>query len=198
MAEPTAERKRKESELAFQRLNYATQFFQNEVGRVWQRSLAFWGFVGAAFVAYGALLDKHNLVALLIACFGLVSSVCWTLVNRASRRSQYAWISKVDALEFRALKLKILKAEPEAGDQDGLGRLWDGARYSTTRLMIALSDATSIVWILLVCKSSIPYLKDMPYVKDVMSRSDGAAVALTLLFGTLLYVVAIFIFARSR
>jgi len=41
--------------------------------------------VAAAFVAYGVFIDKHNLLALVIACFGLVCSVCWTLINRASR-----------------------------------------------------------------------------------------------------------------
>jgi hypothetical protein len=85
MTDSAEDRKKEESDLAFKRLTYAVELFQNEVGRFWQRSLAFWGFVAAAFVAYGVFIDQHNLLALVIACFGLVCSVCWTLINRASR-----------------------------------------------------------------------------------------------------------------
>jgi hypothetical protein len=87
------------------------------VGRVWQRSLAFWGFVAAAFVASGVFVDKHNLLALVIVC------VCWTLVNRASRWSQNAWVSKVDSLEVAALKTKILKIADEDGAKGVLGSI---------------------------------------------------------------------------
>src|SRR6516165_4727984 len=72
MTDSAKDRKKEESDLALKCLNYAVQLFQNAVGRVWQRSLAFSGFVAAAFVAYGVFIDKHNLLALAIACFGLV------------------------------------------------------------------------------------------------------------------------------
>jgi hypothetical protein len=186
----TPDAKQEESDLASKRLDYAIQLFQNEVGRVWQRSLAFWGFFAAAFVAYGAFIDKHNLIALVIACFGLVSSVCWTLVNRASRRSQEFWVRKVDSLELDALGIKILKSTPNIERKTGLNRLWNGARYSTTQIMIALSDATAIVWVSLIYRSSISFFRGTP------SEWSGAAIAV--LLGTLLYVLAIALLTRSR
>jgi hypothetical protein len=188
--DPIADRKNKESDVAFKRLNYAIQLLQNEVGRVWQRSLVFWGFVAASFVAYGAFIEKDRMVALVIACFGLVCCVCWTLVNRASRWSQNLWVRRVDSLEFGALKVKILMDIPKDEHKKALDRLWDGARYSTTQLMIALSDATAIVWIFLVCKSSITVLKRPP------SEWNGAVVAVLLI--TVLYIVAIIVRTRPQ
>jgi hypothetical protein len=190
VTEPDVDQKAKEADLAFKRLNYAVQLLQNEVGRVWQRSLAFWGFVAAAFVAYGVFIDKHSVLALVIASFGLICSVCWTLINRASRWSQNSWVTKVDALELAALGTKILKPTPAMTEhRKCLDRLWDGERYSTTRLMIALSDATSIVWVLLVIKSSVPFLQTRP--------SEWPVAVIAILLGTFSYIVAVALLTRS-
>jgi hypothetical protein len=50
-------------------LKYATDVRKFEIERFWQRSLFFWGFIAAAFVAYAQSGGKGEL-AFLVACFG--------------------------------------------------------------------------------------------------------------------------------
>ena len=68
-------------------LKYAAEFYKSEIDNFWKRSIFFWGFIGAAFVGYSTLYDKSNAMFLqfIIACFGLVCSVAWTLMNRGSK-----------------------------------------------------------------------------------------------------------------
>jgi hypothetical protein len=79
-------------------LEYAAQVRNFEIERFWQRSIFFWGFIGAAFVAYAGLFDKDGL-SFFVACFGLVCSVAWTLQNRGSKYWQEAWETKVESVE---------------------------------------------------------------------------------------------------
>src|SRR5215208_5954246 len=55
---------------------YAAETLDNEVERFWKRSLFFWGFIAAAFVAYGVLIEKSDKdLPLAISCFGLICSI---------------------------------------------------------------------------------------------------------------------------
>jgi hypothetical protein len=55
--------------------DFAAQTLESEVERFWKRSLFFWGFIGAAFIAYGALSEKADKdLVLAISCFGFVCS----------------------------------------------------------------------------------------------------------------------------
>jgi len=57
-----------------------------EIGLFWQRSLFFWGFIAAAFVAYAEVVKEpqhDNDIALAIASFGVVCSVA--AVTRGDR-----------------------------------------------------------------------------------------------------------------
>src|SRR5262249_33134305 len=129
-----------EDDLAFKRHDYAVQLFQNEVARVWQRSLVFWGFIAASFVGYGAFFGKDETIVLCIACFGLICSVAWTLLNRASTWTQNWWVERVDRLEMDALKVRILTEEAPSWRF----KWWSGWPHSSTKLAIALSDLTVI------------------------------------------------------
>ena len=63
-----------------------------EIDLFWKRSLFFLGFISAAFIGFGALYKKDAPeLALLLACFGLVCSVAWTLANRGSKYWQENW-----------------------------------------------------------------------------------------------------------
>src|SRR5229473_56471 len=84
-------------------LKYAADVRKFEIERFWQRSLFFWGFIAAAFLAYAALYDRDNLLTLLIACFGVVCSFAWTLQNRGGKYWQEAWEQKVKSVEIDAL-----------------------------------------------------------------------------------------------
>jgi hypothetical protein len=164
--------------------DFAAQTLQNEVERFWKRSLFFWGFIAAAFVGYGVLIEKADKdLPLAVSCFGLVCSVAWTLANRGSKNWQNVWEHKVRVTEVDALGRGI-SAEGAPRKEEGL---WGAARYSVTRLTIALSDFTVLVWLTLGYKAS-PMARSGPW--------DCAA--LIMLGVTALYLAAIFIGGRSR
>jgi len=117
-----------------------------EIGLFWQRSLFFWGFIGAAFVGHAALRKSESNLSLVLACFGLVCSVAWSLVNRGSKYWQESWEAKVDRLEDKVTG-PLFKVE-EARQKKGW---WLSARrYSVSKLTIALADYTILVWTALV------------------------------------------------
>jgi hypothetical protein len=131
-------------------LKYASEIRKFEIERFWQRSLFFWGFIGASFVAYAALYEKRqDLLPLLIACFGFVCSVAWTMQNRGSKYWQEAWEQKVHVVEDDVLGAALFSnREPllEKGP-------WGAREFSVSKLAIALSDFTVFVWGVLVVKA---------------------------------------------
>ncbi len=117
-----------------------------EIGLFWQRSLFFWGFIGAAFVGYAALKDAESELSLVLACFGLVCSVAWSLVNRGSKYWQESWESKVDRTENEVIGPFFKVEEPSQ-----FKGLWlSSRRYSVSKLTIALADYAVLVWFALV------------------------------------------------
>ncbi len=65
-----------------------------EIGLFWKRSIFFWGFISVAFVGYAALRTANRDLGLVVACFGMVCSFSWTLVNRGSKYWQESWEKK--------------------------------------------------------------------------------------------------------
>jgi hypothetical protein len=135
-------------------LDLAADVRKFEIGLFWQRSLFFWGFIGAAFVSYAALMkdnaDKD--LPLAIACFGLVCSVAWTLVNRGSKYWQEYWENEVEQIEEKALGQVLFGKEGKV-QRKGWGWL-QARRYSVSKLAIALSDFTILVWLVLMAKAA--------------------------------------------
>src|SRR3972149_1635381 len=127
-------------------LEYAADVRKFEIGLFWTRSLFFWGFIAAAFVAYGVSIKESDKdIPLAIACFGLVCSVAWTLVNRGNKYWHGAWEQKVESVQVEVLGRDLFShIEPNRD----LG-WWGARRYSVTRLTIALSDFTVVVWLAL-------------------------------------------------
>lgn len=121
-----------------------------EIGLVWQRSLFFWGFIGAAFVAYADLGGKEHsdhTAQIVVACFGFVCSIAWTLLNRGSKYWQEAWETKTERKEQEVLS-DILFARDEPVQPKFFALR--ARRFSVSKLLIALSDFTAIVWLLLL------------------------------------------------
>jgi hypothetical protein len=123
-----------------------------EIGLFWQRSLFFWGFIGAAFVAY-ATLGTDNQAKLLVSCFALVCSVAWTLLNRGSKYWQEAWEQKTERKERDVFGEELFHRWERVERKFWLLR---ARRYSVSKLSIALSDFTAIVWFLLALRF-LPY-----------------------------------------
>jgi hypothetical protein len=115
---------------------------QFEIDLFWKRSLFFWGFIAAAFVAVSALKDKPTL-DLLVSGFGLVCSFAWTLANRGSKYWQEQWEAKVEDVENEVTGPLFRKREV-AQDK---GWWLRGRRYSVSRLTIAVSDYIAFVWL---------------------------------------------------
>ena len=134
--EPERDRKRKRFEAAL-----ATRQF--EIDLFWKRSLFFWGFIAASFVALATLEGKQPALSLLVSGFGMVCSLGWTLANRGSKYWQEQWESKIEDVEDEVTGPLFKREEPL---QDK-GWWLSGARYSVSKLAIAVSDYVLLVWV---------------------------------------------------
>ena len=115
-----------------------------ELDQFWKRSLFFWGFIGAAFIAF-ATANGQPLMQGAISGFGFVCSMTWTLANRGSKFWYESW-----ELERRAAE------KPVTGilygrwhrKKESSGFSWLTAeRYSPSKLTIALSDYVAALWL---------------------------------------------------
>jgi hypothetical protein len=133
-------------------LQHAADVRKFEIDLFWRRSLFFWGFLSAAFIAYGTLSSQKADpdVIFAIACFGIICSLAWTLVNRGSKYWHEAWEQKLLSVQAEALGQDLF-SRFEAVKSGGL---WGAARYSVSRLTIALSEFVVLVWLLLAVKAS--------------------------------------------
>ncbi len=131
-------------------LEMAVDVRKFEIGLFWQRSLFFWGFIAATFLAYANIKDQNVEVRFAIICAGVIFSFGWTLVNRGSKYWQEAWEQKVHRVEHDVLNVHLFwdreTVEPKFW-------LWQAREYSVSKLTIALSDFTLLVWLFLAAKS---------------------------------------------
>jgi len=172
-----------------ERLRIAIEARSQEIGLFWQRSLFFWGFIAASFVALASAYGKHPLLAIAISCFGTVCSFCWTLANRGSRRWVVHWEKVVEKEQEEVIgKLFRIKMHPD----DAKG--WLAARrYSVSRLTIALSDFTFVLWTAMLIYQTAPTFR------QIFSRIDDdqcICIMLVTLF-SIIFLAAIFFCARS-
>lgn len=135
-----------------ERYDACVKALQFELEQFWKRSLFFWGFIGAAFVAFAASESRPSLQAA-IASFGFICSVVWTLVNRGSKFWYEDWESKLIIAEEAVTGSLYgtpgteMKVTDKWYSVEGLRkRLWKGRRYSPSKLAIALSDFVAILW----------------------------------------------------
>jgi hypothetical protein len=167
------------------RFDAALQTRQFEIDLFWKRSLFFWGFIAAAFVAVSTLKDEHMLV-LLVSGFGLVCSFAWTLVNRGSKYWQEQWEAKVEDVENKVTCPLFKKREAE---QDK-GWWLRGRRYSVTRLTIAVSDYIFFVWLCIFSRQALISLG--------FSRSFQHKFAVIIAFCVIPLVFVVMLFKRGR
>ena len=182
---PTEAQKRALQKVEVFKQAEATRRF--EIERLWQRSIFFWGFIAAAFVTYGGLSGREETdptLLLIVACFGLVCSVAWTLQNRGGKYWQEAYEQKVNRVEVEVLGEPVhSRIEPLSSSG-----LWGARRYSASKLAIALSDFTALLWVLLTVKS-------FPW----PTQPGGLDVQATIILAfTLAYVVCLLVLTRSK
>jgi hypothetical protein len=166
-------------------LKYASDIRKFEIDLFWRRSIFFWGFISAAFVAYGLLIkDDNKEAALAISCFGLVCSVAWTLQNRGSKYWQEAWEQKVETVEKEVLGAPLF-SNWEPVNRKGF---WGAAKFSVSKLATALSDFTVLTWLVLAWKVS-------PYPSQIVAAFSS--VENLLLVVTAIYIVLLFMSGRT-
>jgi hypothetical protein len=121
----------------------ATDTRKLEISLFWHRSLFFWGFISAAFIAYAAVVRIGDTeMAFIVSCFGFVCSVAWTLVNRASKYWQEVWEQKLESVEQEVLGRTLFSTQEKTMDKGILG----ARRSSVSRVTIALSYFAIVTW----------------------------------------------------
>jgi hypothetical protein len=165
----------------------SVQIRNMEIDLFWKRSLFFWGFISSAFIGYAAL--RQPILRSLLACFGMVCSIAWTLVNRGSKYWQESWETKVERYEIPVTG--VLFAHEEA-PQSYKGCWLRGRKYSVSKIAIALSDYVSILWTSLVIgECSRPYVPSsvQPWLKQT-----GTMIFIVF---SMLYIVLLLVFGRK-
>lgn len=179
-------------------LDHAADVRKFEIERFWHRSLFFWGFISAAFIAFASLSEKkEELFPLLIACFGLVCSFAWTLQNRGSKYWQEAWEQKIEAVEKRVLGTELF-SHREPLKTNGH---WRAGAFSVSRLAVALSDFTAFIWACLLIKafpiSALPTFLSQGQAIFV-SASLNAVTTWGICLITAVYILLLFTWGRSN
>jgi hypothetical protein len=134
-------------------LEYAADVRKFEIGLFWTRSLFFWGFTTTALAAYGASYHiGSNNFQFAAACAGLVCGVSWSLVNRSSKYWHTVWERKVESRQNAAIDddLFSVAANPLVAEN----WFWGPKHYSVSKIAIAFSDFTVLVWVGLMFKAS--------------------------------------------
>jgi len=126
-----------------------------EIELFWKRSLFFWGFIAAAFVAYATLRRFGSDISVVVACFGLVCSVAWSLGNRGSKFWQESWETKVERIEPSITGPMFSRPEEVQRHKNFWLR---GRRFSVSKLAIALSDYTIVLWLSIIAWESVRLL----------------------------------------
>jgi hypothetical protein len=119
-----------------------------EIELFWKRSAFFWAFITAAFGGYAALRHFDSDLAIVIACFGSVCALAWTLANRGSKYWQETWEARVEQNEGEVTG--ALFAGEDEPEQTHKGCWLQARRYSVSKLTTALSDYVFSLWISIV------------------------------------------------
>jgi len=116
-----------------------------EIELFWKRSIFFWGFITASFIAFAQLYKINSGFAVIIANFGFICSLAWTLANRGSKFWQENWEQKVAEYE-KNIDLDLFSRIEKI--QMHKFCILRARKYSVGKLAICLSDYTTIFWFL--------------------------------------------------
>jgi hypothetical protein len=170
------------------RYDFASKAREVELDMFWKRSLFFWGFIGAAFVAFAAIRTSLRL-SIVVSSFGLVCSVVWTLANRGSKFWYENWEQKVEESEMAVTGAWFGKSSPVKADIAWL----QGRRHSVSKLAIALSDYVAALWCVLVI-SRVVLLVSPTGVSEAVR--NGGAVAFSV--ASFIYALLLLRFTKPK
>lgn len=132
-------------------LDRAWQTRNFEIELYWKRASYFWTMIGVLFAGYAVSMSKDGdeTVSIILACVGLVLSLAWYLVNRASSAWQRNWEAHIDALEddVTGPLYKVIYAPERPYRLDD----WFGPlNMSPSKLTVAVSLFITLTWAFLV------------------------------------------------
>lgn len=116
-----------------------------EIDLLWHRTLVFWGFISALFVAVAAIKPYAPYLAIVLSAMGAVLSFMWSLVNRASKSWQESWEIKTKKFFEEIYGSKDMYSRVEE-DQSDICFVLRPRKYSVSRLLIAFSDYSFLFW----------------------------------------------------
>ena len=127
------------------KLEWAIQLRSFEIEHLWKRFNSFWVINAAALAGYIAVHGRGDDILLLISCFGLVSSVSWTLVNIGSKWWQRSWEERLRLLckEGRWLDADFF-AETRFDDERIFG--FPLRRFSVSGIAVGISPFSTLLW----------------------------------------------------
>lgn len=175
-----------DSERDIKRFEVSLQTRNFEIELFWKRALFFWGFISSAFIGYAAL--RQSELRILVACFGLVCSCAWSLVNRGSKYWQEVWESRVERFETPVIGSMFASEE---GPQNK-GYWFRGRTYSVSKLAIALSDYVFLFWLTIVIGEGVrPFLR-----ANIHQRLREPLKEAFMVF-SVLYVILLLVYGRK-
>jgi hypothetical protein len=139
-------------------LELALDIRKFEIELYWKRATYFWAFIAIALAGYGSILaakeircDEKGEALLTASCLGLVFSVAWYFVNRASKLWQENWEKHVDLLEDEVIG--PLYKTVLNDDDIRFWRLWGPYPFSVSKLNQILSMFVVLLFLLLVAST---------------------------------------------
>ena len=160
-----------------------------EIELFWSRSLFFWGFIASAFVAYATLRRYGSDISVVVACFGFVCSFAWSLGNRGGKFWQESWETKVERIEPSVTGPMFSRPESVQVHKNFWLR---GRRFSVSKVAIALSDYTIVLWLSVIAWEMLRLLAPVAVVPCAKTWAVVGFVLFSLIYGA-----AIFFAARS-
>jgi uncharacterized membrane protein YedE/YeeE len=135
-------------------LNIALEIRKFEIEHYWKRATYFWAFIATALAGYVTVLASRDIPpsqkadALLAAsCLGVVFSVAWYFVNRASKFWQENWEKHVDLLEDTVIG--PLYKTVLSDDSLRFWRPWGPYPFSVSKLNQILSFFVMVLFLML-------------------------------------------------
>ncbi|EJB8504582.1 hypothetical protein MW364_002760 [Vibrio parahaemolyticus] len=175
-----------ENEIKLKKYDVALATRNFEIELFWKRSVFFWGFIASAFVGYATVVKDNPKLAFVLACFGFVCSVAWSLVNRGSKYWQENWESIVADIE-NDITGELFKYRSPQQDKG----VWLTSRqFSVSKVTIALSDFTCLIWFGFMLYHLVKQLQVS------LCLQDGLLVAIAF-FITIIFVMFMVAFGRS-
>lgn len=150
-----------------------------EIELFWRRALFFWLFIAAAFVAFASAYPRQPGLAIVVACFGGVASLAWTLANRGSKYWQETWEARVEESEDAVVGPLFKRDEPVQSHKLAWFR---ARRYSVSKLAIAVSDYVLILWLGVLLRELFHYVAKAALIAKTESLDVIAFAAFTLIY----------------